>query len=442
MRSRVPKELHPLAGRPMIDYVLAAVRSIDPVQTIVVLSRAKADLQDRLPADCVVVWQDEPLGTGHATAQALPALAPEVELVAVLFGDHPLLSGGAVTSLVGAARTSKCRAALLTTVLDDPAGYGRLRREDRRITGIVEAKLDQTGRRGAVEVYSGISCYDRRWLEGALPDVPRSPVGEFYLTSLVELAADDRHTETAVVAVEAPPEVAHGVNDRVDLARAEAILRQRINARWMRAGVTIVDPASTFIDDTVEIAEDARLEPFSVIAGQSEIGERTRVGPHAILRDTTVGADCTVLASVLEGATLGDHVEVGPYAHLRPGARVGSDVHIGNYAEIKNSVVGARTRMGHFSYVGDATVGEDVNIGAGAVTANYDGVDKHRTVIGDRAFIGVDSVLRAPVTVGDDAVTGAGAIVTHDVADGVTVVGVPARPMARGGKPADTRQGN
>lgn len=415
----------------MIDYVVAAARSINPTQTIVVLSRSKSEVQDRLPQGCLVAWQDEPLGTGHATAQALPLLQPQVEQVAVLFGDHPLLSADAVASLVDTARSSGARAALLTTVLDDPAGYGRLRRHDGRIVGILEAKQDPTRYREPVEIYSGISCYDRRWLDATLPRVPRSPVGEYYLTSLVQLAAEDGCDAPPVVAVQAPPDVAHGVNDRVDLARAEVILRRRINERLMRAGVSIVDPASTFIDDTVTVAPDTRIEPFTMLEGNSAVGERSRVGPHAIVRDSHIGDDCVVLASVLEGADLGDRIHVGPYAHLRPGARVGDDVHIGNYAEIKNSLIGAGTRMGHFSYVGDATVGEDVNIGAGAVTANYDGVDKHRTEIGDHAFIGVDSVLRAPVRVGAHAATGAGAVVTHDVPDGVTVIGMPARPMQR-----------
>ncbi|MDI3341940.1 MAG: bifunctional UDP-N-acetylglucosamine diphosphorylase/glucosamine-1-phosphate N-acetyltransferase GlmU [Sphaerobacter sp.] len=431
MRSRTPKELQPLAGRPLIDYVLRAIAPLRPLQTIVVLSPAKAALAERLPAGCEVAWQQEPLGTGHAAAQALSLLRPEVRHVVVLFGDHPLLAPTAVADLVDTATSSGALVTLLTALVPDPAGYGRLRREAGRIVGVVEARDDDRQYDGEVEINSGISCYRREWLEEALPQVPRSVAGEYYLTSLVAMAAKAAAPDPPVVAVTASPEVAYGVNDRAELAVAEAIIRRRINERLMRAGVAIVDPASTFIDDTVEIAPDARIEPFTTISGASVIGEGARIGPQAILRDARVGAESVVVASMIEGAEIGARVHVGPFAHLRPGTRVADDVHIGNFAEIKNATIGSGTRVGHVSYLGDADVGRDVNIGAGAITANYDGRDKHRTVIGDGAFIGVDTMLRAPVTVGSGAKTGAGSVVLRDVAAGETVAGVPARPLAR-----------
>lgn len=431
MKSRIPKELQPLAGRPVIDYVLRAIQPLTPLQTIVVLSPAKAGLAERLPSGCEVAWQHEPLGTGHAAAQALPLLRPEVRHVVVLFGDHPLLSPDAVSELVDTAIQTGALVTLLTARVDDPAGYGRLRREGGRIVGVIEAKEDDSRYDGPVEINSGISCYRRDWLEEALPKVPRSAVGEYYLTSLVAMAATAREPDPPVVSVVASPDVAHGVNDRVELAAAEAIIRRRINERLMRAGVAIVDPATTFIDDTVEIAPDARIEPFTTISGASVIGEGARIGPQAILRDARVGPESEVLASVIEESEIGARVHVGPYTHLRPGTRVADDVHIGNYVEMKNTVVGSGTHVGHVSYLGDAELGRDVNIGAGTITANYDGRDKHRTVIGDGAFIGVDTMLRAPVTVGSGARTGAGAVVLRDVAPGETVAGVPARTLSR-----------
>lgn len=429
MRSRTAKELQPLAGRPLIDYVVRAVDAIHPAQIIVVLSPAKAEIAERLPAGCEVAWQEEQLGTGHAAAQALPLLRPSIEHVAILFGDHPLLTGDVVADLVDTAVSSRALITLLTTVLDRPGGYGRLRWEDGRITGVVEAKVDAATYAGPVEVNSGISCYRRDWLERALPAVPRSPIGEYYLTSLVERAAAEPWPVPPVVSVQAPPEAAYGVNDRVELAEAERIVRRRICERLMREGVTIVDPPTTYIDDAVEIGQDSRIEPCTFISGSTTIAEGCRIGPHAIVRDSRIGPECAVVASVVEESEIGARVDVGPYAHLRPGNRIGDDVHIGNYVELKNATIGPHTRIGHVSYLGDAEVGEDVNIGAGAITANYDGVHKHRTVIGDHAFIGVDTMLRAPVTVGRASRTGAGSVVTRDVDPGTTVVGVPARPM-------------
>src|SRR5690606_12961632 len=234
MKSRIPKELQPLAGRPVIDYVLRALQPLAPMQTIVVLSPAKAGLADRLPPGCEVAWQHQPLGTGHAAAQALPLLHPRIRQVAVLFGDHPLLSDDAVADLVDTAARTRALVALLTARVDDPAGYGRLRHEGDRIVGVVEAREDDRQYDGPVEINSGISCYRRDWLEQALPQVPRSAVGEYYLTSLVAMAAATDEPGPRVVSVVASPEVAYGVNDRLELAFAESIVRRRINERLMR----------------------------------------------------------------------------------------------------------------------------------------------------------------------------------------------------------------
>jgi bifunctional UDP-N-acetylglucosamine pyrophosphorylase / glucosamine-1-phosphate N-acetyltransferase len=431
MKSRTPKELQPLLGRPMLDYVLRASDIPEMTQRIVVLSPAKAAIVDQLPEGVQVAWQDEQLGTGHATACALATLRDDVTHVAVLFGDHPLLERPAIASLAETTVEAGGLITLLTTVLDDPAAYGRVRRNAGLITGIVEAKDDPRTYDGPVEIYSGISCYQRDWLEEHLPHIPRSAAGEYYLTSLVEMAALDSAISAPVVAVQTDPTVAYGVNDRIDLARAEQILRERILNRLMSEGVTIADPMSTFIDDTVKIGMDTRIEPFTIIRGDSRIGEGSVIGPGSTLIDSTVGDECEIVSSRLVSAEIHDRAHVGPWTHLRAGSVIGQDAHIGNFAEIKNSRIGRLTRVGHFSYLGDATVGEDVNIGAGAITCNFDGQHKHRTTIGDGSFIGSDTMLVAPVEIGPGAMTGAGSVVTRDVAAGDKVMGAPARSRRR-----------
>jgi bifunctional UDP-N-acetylglucosamine pyrophosphorylase / glucosamine-1-phosphate N-acetyltransferase len=415
----------------MIDYVLDAAAATGAGQRIAVLSPAKARLAESLPADVTVAWQEEPLGTGHATLCALPHLDAGIKHVVVLFGDHPLLSGTAVVSLVDAAMASGALVTLLTTVVDDPAAYGRVRRREGRIEAIVEAKDDGETYDGSVEIYSGISCYKREWLESAVPSLSKSATGEFYLTGLIQIASADSTAGDQVIAVRAEPDVAYGVNDRVDLARAERIMRRRVNERLMRAGVAIVDPDTTIIEESVNIGIDTRVEPGVILRGATVIGEDCRIGPYSVLEDARVGDGSEIVASHLESATVGARCHVGPFSHLRPGASLDDDVHVGNYAEIKNAVIGRLTHVGHFSYIGDADLGEDVNIGAGTVTCNFDGVTKHRTVIGPRAFIGSDTMLVAPVTVGEAGRTGAGSVVNRDVAPGDTVAGVPARKLPR-----------
>lgn len=422
----------------MLDHVVRAAFSVSPTQLIVVLSDAKGAVAGSLPQRCEVAWQNEPLGTGHAVAQALPLLGPSIRRVAILYGDHPLLTSDAVNDLITTSADTDALVTLLTAILPDPGAYGRLVYDGDRVTGVVEAKDDGRIHSGPVEINSGISCYRRSWLEESLPAIPRSVVGEYYLTSLVGLAAEDDTVERQVVSVVASPEVAYGVNDRVELAVAERLMRRRINEHWMRSGVTIVDPESTFVDDTVEIDQDARLEPFSVIAGESHIGSGSTIGPYSNVRDSRIGNSCVILASTIENSIVGHRVHVGPYSHFRAGTRIDSEAHIGNYVETKNSTIGSGTHVGHFSYVGDATVGRNVNVAAGTITANYDGVNKHHTIIEDGAFIGCDTILRAPVTVGESGRTGAGSVVTRDVAPGTTVVGLPARPMKSKRKPDDS----
>ena len=275
------------------------------------------------------------------------------------------------------------------------------------------------------EVNVGSYCFDAAWLSANVASVPASAKGEFYLTELVAMAVGAGRRVSVVAAPR--PELAAGINDRVQLAAAEQLLRHEIAERHMRNGVTIVDPATTWIGDAVEIGQDARIEPRTVLSGATVIGQDAVIGPNAEVRDSRIGPRSVVWASVVEESTVAEDVEIGPYSHLRPGCEIGPRCRIGNFAEVKQTRLGAGTQQHHFSYLGDAEVGERVNIGAGAVTANFDGVNKLPTVIGEDAFIGVDTTLRAPVTIGPGAKTGAGSVVTRDVAPGATVVGMPAR---------------
>ncbi len=282
------------------------------------------------------------------------------------------------------------------------------------------------------EINSGVCCFDALWLRTMLPRVEENPSGERYLTDLVAMALQEAHDPARwpVAAVTTSEAEAMGINDRVQLAAAEAALRERTLQRLMLAGVTIRDPAHTYIDDTVRVGRDTIIEPGCIVRGETVIGAGCRIGPSCMIASSTIGDGCRVVASSLEHAVMEAGADCGPFSHLRAGAVIREGAHIGNFVEIKQATIGPHTAVGHVSYLGDATVGAHANIGAGTITANYDGTPiKKRTEIGDNAFIGSDTILRAPVRVGDGAATGAGAVVTHDVPDGVLVAGVPARPM-------------
>ncbi|HEX5164462.1 MAG TPA: bifunctional UDP-N-acetylglucosamine diphosphorylase/glucosamine-1-phosphate N-acetyltransferase GlmU [Thermomicrobiales bacterium] len=441
MRSAIPKVLHPIAGLPMAAHVVRAAREIAPGQIVVTIGPTSEQLRDVLTDDITFAWQPDPLGTGDAARAALPHLTPAIEWVVVIFGDHPLMSDATLRMLIETTLAADPLLATVAVVLPEPGPYGRYRRDSRgRVIGIVEAHEDTQTYDGPTPVNSGACCVQRDWLETAIGDIPLSPKGEYYLTTLVELAArvtlpDDRDP---VLLVTAPEEVALGINDRVELAEAERGIRQRINERHMRAGVTLVDPEQSYIDADVTIGADTRIEPGCQLRGRTTIGAGCRIGPQSVIEDSIIHDNVTIRASWIESSEVGSGVDIGPFSHLRPGATLAAGVHIGNYVELKNASIGAGTQIGHFSYVGDSEVGERVNIGAGSITANYDGVAKYRTTIGNDVFIGSDTILRAPVTVGDGGRTGAGAVVTKNVPAGKTVVGVPARVIGPASTPTDT----
>ncbi len=429
MKSRTAKVLHPIAGRPMVDYGVEAARQLGSQPPVLVVGKQSEAVREYIGDRAVFVEQTERLGTGHATLMARDVLRGRSDLVLVFYADMPLLRAKTLRRVVETHTASTAQPALtmLTLVADDPRGFGRVvRRADGTVAAIVEEAAATPEQLAIHELNVGVYVFDAAWLWEALPRIqPTPPKNEYYLTDVVALAnADGR----AVLAVEGDdPDELIGINTRVHLAEAEAALRRRINRAHMLNGVTIVDPATTYIAADVSIGMDTVIWPNTHLRGATTIGEGCVIGPNAVLSNATVGDDCTVIASVIEDSTLKNGVRMGPFARVRNGAHLGAGVHMGNFGEIKKSRLGPGVKMGHFSYIGDAEVGANVNIGAGTITCNYDGVNKHKTVIGEGAFIGSDTMLVAPVTIGAGALTGAGAVVKQPVPDGQVAVGVPAR---------------
>ncbi len=437
MKSAAPKHLHTVGGTPVVERVIRAGLAIAPDQIVAVVGPPLADLPVRLGMDGAfsTVVQEIPDGTAAAVRCALTALEPCRWLISLL-GDSPLLTGDTVQELLVGAQRTGARITILVCQLDDAAEYGRIERNGAGDPiGIVERKNDDPRlRQGRTEINSGIMVLDTVWAAEALSRVERNQAAqEFLLTDLVALAVSERAPGEPwpVATVVGDPDVALGVNDRKQLMEADAAVRRIALSRLFDEGVTIIGSETVVLDETVVIGHDTVIMPFTMLTGATNIGSGCTIGPHAILHNASIGNGVSIRSSTIADSSIGDDSDVGPYAHVRDGCRIGSNVHIGTSAEIKNSVLGNRARCGHFSYLGDARLGEDVNIGAGTITANYDGNLKHQTTIGDEAFIGSDTVLVAPVTVGDRATTGAGAVVTRDVEAGTTVVGVPARPFVR-----------
>jgi bifunctional UDP-N-acetylglucosamine pyrophosphorylase/glucosamine-1-phosphate N-acetyltransferase len=434
MRSSLPKPLHPIVGRSMIEHVLRAASAVSPISTTIVISPDNdAVIRAELGSGIGFATQAAPLGTGDAVKAALPLIGPADRML-VLFADHPLLTPTTVQRLVSAASEQSALVTALTCVVDDVAGYGRIERDvEDRVTRVIERKDDDPARRlGRAEINSGMMAIDADWARTALPRISPSPVtGEYYLPELVRLAVEDAAGRQSwpVQTVSGELDELLGVNNRVELAAAEAVLRQRIRERHLDAGVTLVSPETIVIDDDVTIGEDTAVLPFSYLRAGTTIGSGCEIGPHATIQNAKIGDRVRVTASTVVDSTMESDTDIGPYSHLRGGVVVRANAHVGNFVEMKNTDFGESARSGHFSYLGDAKVGARSNIGAGTVTCNFDGVNKHVTEIGEAVFIGSDTMLVAPISIGDQARTGAGSVVNRDVAAGVTVVGVPARPI-------------
>ncbi|WP_316769827.1 bifunctional UDP-N-acetylglucosamine diphosphorylase/glucosamine-1-phosphate N-acetyltransferase GlmU [Streptomyces sasae] len=427
MKSATPKVLHQLCGRSLVGHVLAASRELDPENLVVVVGHAREQVAAHLgEVDTTVrtAVQEQQNGTGHAVRMALEELGGAVDgTVVVVCGDTPLLTGETLTALAGTHHADGNAVTVLTAEVPDATGYGRIVRDEvsGAVTAIVEHKDASDAQRAIREINSGVFAFDGQLLADALGKVRTdNSQGEEYLTDVLGILREAGHRVGASVAGD-HREIA-GINNRVQLAEARRILNDRLLERAMLAGVTVVDPATTWVDVTVTFEQDAVVNPNTLLQGDTHVGQGAEVGPNSRLKDTRVGAGARVDNTVSDSAHIGADASVGPYAYLRPGTRLGAKGKIGTYVETKNASIGEGTKVPHLSYVGDATIGEYSNIGAASVFVNYDGESKHHTTVGSHCKTGSDNMFVAPVTVGDGAYTAAGSVITKDVPPGSLAV--------------------
>jgi len=436
MRSSMPKVLHPLCGRPMILHVLDTLVTL-PLERIVVVVGHGAEhvtktVHEQLATEVPIEFVEQRVqrGTGDAASVGLTPFADALDAeddVLVLTADTPLLRADTLAALATEHRLTDAAATLLTVDVDDPTGYGRIVRDDRdAVDRIVEQADANDAEQGITEINPSIYCFRRAYLAPALRRLsPENAQGEYYLTDVIEVLRRTGHLIVAVPGDDQTETV--GVNDRAQLAVAERVLRARINDRWMREGVSMTDPERVYIDAGVELEPDVRILPGVILEGRTAVGTGSVIGPDCRLVDTIVGDDAVIMQTMARETEIGDRVTVGPWVSLRPGTRIAADAHIGTFVETKNADIGEGAKVPHLAYIGDAEIGPRANIGAGTITANYDGRQKHRTKIGADARIGSNTVLVAPVEIGVGAYTGAGAVVAHDVPPGALAKGVPAR---------------
>jgi bifunctional UDP-N-acetylglucosamine pyrophosphorylase/glucosamine-1-phosphate N-acetyltransferase len=420
MKSRIPKVLHTLCGRSLLGHALAAAAELTPQRLVVVVGHAREQVSAAALAaapQATVVVQDQQLGTGHAVRMVIESVGTIPGTVVVSYGDMPLLRAQTLRQLV-AEHHAAGNAVTVLTARGDAAGYGRIVRDTAgAFLRIVEERDATPGERAIDEYNSGCYAFSGALLADAIKRVTTdNNQQQEYLTDVVDILRRDGHPVGTMVAADAG-EIA-GVNDRVQLAQVRRALNDRILADWMRAGVTVVDPASTWVDCTVTIGPDAEIGPQTQLQGATVIGPGAKIGPGCLLEDTRVGEDAVLLHAVCRQSEIGPRVTIGPFAYLRPEASIAADAHIGTYVELKKSHVGPGAKVPHLTYVGDATIGAGANIGAGTIFANYDGARKHRTEVGDNAFVGSNTVLVAPVTVGDGAYTAAGSAISASVPAG------------------------
>jgi len=422
MRSRHPKSLHQLCGQPLIHYPVSVARALG-ARVIVVVGRGADEVSTAVSreTEATFVEQVERRGTGHAVLQAREACGHDSDAVLVLPGDMPLLSETTLRRLVERHRETGAAATLLTAELDDPTGYGRVIRKGGAPVAVVEHRDATPEQRAIREVGTSTYCFDGRLWPALASVTPKNAQGEYYLTDVIEILGQGGHRLDAVIAED--PREGLGVNDRKQLAALASVMRGRILDRLMADGVTVLDPASIYVDDTVQVGPDTIIYPGVTLEGRTVIGAECTVGPGCCVSASRLGDRVRLKPyCVLNEAVVEDDAELGPFCNLRPASQVGAKARIGNFVELKKSKIGRGAKVPHLSYVGDATLGADVNFGAGAITCNYDGVSKHETIVGAGAFIGTNSSLVAPITIGDGAYVGAGSVITREVPPGALAV--------------------
>lgn len=423
MKSSLYKVLHPVCGKPMVDHVVSNMEKLGATEIVSVVGHGAEMVKDTLGERSTYVVQEEQLGTAHAVQQAEAVLDGREGTTIVICGDTPLITPETIQQLMTTHHEAGAKATILTAIVEDPTGYGRiLRGEDELVTGIVEQKDATPEQQKVQEINSGTYCFDNKALFEALKKVDNNnSQGEYYLTDVISILKEQGEAIAAFAAADADELL--GVNDRVALSQAESYMRRRLAMHHMREGVTIIDPASTYIGADVVIGSDTVLLPGTMLEGSTVIGENSTIGPNTHLKNSHIGSHTTVHSSVVTDSKIADHVAVGPFAHIRPGSDLGNHVKIGNFVEVKKATIDEGSKLSHLTYMGDAEIGKNVNIGCGTISVNYDGKNKFKTTIEDNAFIGCNSNLVAPVTVGKGAYVAAGTTVTKNVTEDSLAIG-------------------